>query len=376
MAVRILSLLAGLLLAAHAARGHGRIQTHVTADVREESAKVVINAAWIDLALAAGMAWEDFADLPEEVREDVLRTGMRTFADRFFLLDETGERLAAKPPEMELPETGGPLPTPGPEQRQGRVTLVFPFAGPPGELLFWQRFGSAKPNELYPDDAHHSLLDRHDFSEEALPAIPIQSILTIRQNGEMAMLPAEFGPGFPVRFSISWTDDFVPLAHRESLRSAAARADNRPPNGRLTVEDNAVVWRVVAPLDILDRTLGERWSRAEGWEALREILMGHISLTVDGQTVDPAEVNLGAHPMTVMSLLHRRPLDPASTRPGMAVLELTHVPGHPPAEVEAGWTLFGEGFAALHADVFAGGEPTGFSVLRGNRARARFTSSP
>lgn len=346
--------------------GHGRVQTSIAADVGEGKAIVTIRAAVVDLIVVGGLAYDAVSRLPPEERSDLLRPHLRAMAGRFRLIDEKGVSLEPDLIRLEPRDfSGEAFFSASIDQEQMTAVLEYPLPFPPASLVFWQSFGEGPGNAMYPTGHYHSPEGTHAVDEMA--TVPIYVVLTIRQEGELVLLPCELGPGFPVRFPFLWSRKTVPLAHRRSLRGATCGWENRPASGRLTVDETRVTWKVCLPLESLAHALpGGFPDFAEStWLGLRDLLAERVSLFIDGKRAEPGGLRMSVHPMSAVAMLEGRELAAGSDRPGMVVLELSQTVAGVPREIEATWDFYSEAMPRLYAEVLRGGEIADFSILCG-----------
>jgi hypothetical protein len=354
MPIRPLILILLPTLAATTVFGHGRIQTSISADIAKDSATVTLHAAVVDLIAVGGLELNHVARLSPEERTALLRPHLETMAERFRLIDLEGREFRPRQIQFEEPEVADRSQPPGIEQQRLTVNLNYVFATPPGGLLFWQSFGEGDAETLHPETDPHSPHERHDLRATETINIPIYSALSIRQQGEMVLLPCELGPGFPVWFPFDWDNAPVPVAHRSSLQSATCRWENRPPNTRLTVEGNHVSWRIYLTLEGLAQEFPAAFlaaSTGSDWAELTDRLREHATLVIDEVAQDPDTISITVYPLSAMALLHHRRLTPGSGRPGLVLVEIARDLPAPPGAVDAVWTLFNESIPRLHAEI-------------------------
>lgn len=332
---------------------------------------MTINAALVDVLIVGGLDYERVAGLSSGERSVLLRPHLETMSERFRLIDENGRELIPDSVEFRIPDYGGgsAVFSPGLDQRQTTILMEYTWPSPPSRMLFWQSFGEGRISDMYPEEQHHARYDHANVAVDAAASIPIYTSLTVRQKGELVLLPSEFGPGFPVLYSFSWDSDPEPLAHRTSLQSAAPDWENRPANARLTVGESEVTWRVHITVEALAEAFTDGFPASEEprsgleWEELGDYLSERLIFVVDGEAADPGAVSVKVHPMSAMGLLHQRELPPGTQRAGMVVLEASSTVTEPPREVVAGWTFHADSIGPLYSEVVDSGEAAGFLVL-------------
>lgn len=344
--------------------GHGRINSTVAADVREDGVTVRIDMASIDLIVIGDLNFEAVANLSAEERTVLLSPHLKTAAGRFALIDGKDRLLEPEAVRIDDEEDRGAGVFPrGLEQQRMTVVLDYAFPSPPSSLVFWQSFGEGRIPDLFPTDHYHSPHDAHGVYDAHPGAVPIYTALTVRRKGELALLPSELGPGFPVRFPFSWDEEFVPLAHRSSLREAAPSWETRPASARIEVEDTRVVWRLYFPLEALVRAGVAAPADVRDPEKLSDGLRKPAQLAIDGELRAPDTVEARVHPMSAMALLHNRTLPPESDRPGVVVLDLEWGLSAPPAKIDAKWNLYRKALPRLYCEMVDAGGPSGPLVL-------------
>jgi hypothetical protein len=354
--------------------GHGRVNSSIAADVREDRVAVTLHASLVDLMIVGGLAFAELAEVPPEEQPALLLPHLRTMGERFRLMLEDGSRLEPVSVRHEAPswETADFRFT-GIDQQQMRLVLDYPLASPPASLLFWQSFGEGRGEESFPTGRYHVPADHRHETVSPSALAPIYAALSIRQKGEMVLLPSELGPGFPVLFPFSWEEEVVPLAHRSSLSRATSHWENRPANARLQVEGENVTFRVYLSLEAIAAAFPEKISgHAEGknegdWHHLHDTISRHIRLAIDGTEVATDRRRVTVHPPSAMAVLHDRRLPPGRVEPGIVVVEIAVEASRPPHQIEAGWALFAHSIPRLYTEMVHAGEPAGFFVLSASK---------
>lgn len=339
-----------LVILTSEALGHGRNSTAIGADVAESGAVVRIDAVVIDLLLVGGVSLREWRELNAEERGQLLDKSARLMAGRFRLNAE--ERvLDPLSVEVDIPDLASPVMRRiGLDQQSVPIVLRYNFDSPPSMLTFWQNFDAGNSTE------------------------PIYAQLLIRRSGNMVMLPAELGKGFPVSFPFDWAREPQPLAHRRSLQSAACNWQNRPANGRLEVSEKEVRWTVYVSLEAM--LAGSDIKIGDDWVQLREQLESMLYLKINGTKIRSGITALRVYPLSAHALMHDRRLDPGESIEGMVEIEVLAEAGAFPDQVEVGWLLYNESIPLLYSEIWENGDVVEFDILNAERTAHHWSRTP
>lgn len=322
------------------ALGHGRNSTYISADVYPDKAVVEINAVIVDLLAVGGMDVTDWEALPSPSKAEVLHEASRVLASRFLVFERACRLQPAGTATATIPDFNIPrMRHARPDQQGVRIVLKYDFSAPPEELTFWQAFDGGRT-----EDAIHTQI-------------------SIRQKGEMVLLPAELGTGFLLQFPFDWSSEPEPIAHRKHLGSAVCSWHNRPATARLEILPGQVAWTIRLPVE----RFANRWERSPGnstWPQLEQDLKSATTLRIGEERAPvPGEKSVRSFPMSASALVHDSEVGPL--KPAGILVEIKHAvdTGKSKNSIHASTTLFNENCPLVYVEIVEEGRLAQSSVL-------------
>jgi hypothetical protein len=210
---------------AQAAFGHGSAQTSVRLNVDTTGAEVRVELTMPDLMkMVGGGLSAQIESAPEDLRDFALEY-QGEVQKHIKLVDATNQILSPTSAWAQLPDfSAASVRNLGLEQQRIEVVLAYHFDRPPETLAVFFDLGQD----------HHGT--------------PVYADCILRQQGEMTMLPAKLGPGFPLQFTFVWDEPIQPISELSDLQQASLGWRNRPVVSYLQADGERVTWTVMGPL--------------------------------------------------------------------------------------------------------------------------------
>lgn len=306
--------------------GHGRVESSIKADIGAGAGEIRIQSTVEELLEMEAIPIGEFLGMGGEERESWVKEAQKSLAKGFTLFSGSWEKLEPKESILEDVELeSGINEFRGIEQKLVGLSLKYTFEKPPERLIFWQS----------------NVTGSSDY--------PFYSSFTLRREGQMVMLPAEIGPGFPISYTFNWDEAPVNIATVSNLREVSCGPANRFTNGYLEIEKNRVSWRLSMPILAVREMMegsGIEWADAEE-EKLKGLISETMKLEIEGAPEVESRLRIAPYPYRALGVLHGDTEPLGSERTEFVEITLEARFEQEPSAVNAQWTFFGEELSTL-----------------------------
>ncbi|MDQ8194402.1 hypothetical protein QEH59_08190 [Coraliomargarita sp. SDUM461004] len=274
---------------------HGPAQTSVRMDVYEDRAEVRVDVTMPDLMKMAGDALAaEIESAPRNLREFAIEY-QGEVQKHFKLIDDSNEVLLPTNVWAQLPNfSDQSVQNLGIDQQRIEVVLAYALDTPPASLAVMFDIGQ----------------DHHGE--------PAYADCILRQRGEMIMLPAKVGPGFPIQFAFVWDEPLQPIHKLSSLEQASIGWENRPVVSYLQQDGARVRWSVIGPLSAWGESAYD-YSRMSDHK-LAQVLAAGFAIHEPTQALKRSNVAVARFPLSTFD--YRRGRHVARGQPDATLVRL------------------------------------------------------